>query len=507
MLKISDYAAMMLSFLAMLVFYLIFAGSLSVNLGISNSLETLELPEDFSVVRESNAKEPVYAVLCGGQGESEKTRNIIQMLSNLKKEYAVFSTVDEIDSTQAEALETILVTAEGWDEIGDKELLFRYVEESGMNLIFTSLPEGTETEEYNKAIGILQKGDTVSIEGIMLFEGMFIQDDMVYFEELEMDVQRVAVDARCKKLMVEKAEESVKQKDLIPLIWEKRYGEGCLYVVNGDFFTMEKGMGILTGILSQIEEDFIYPVVNAKANLIDSFPELDNPYEKEIKSMYSRDTYMFLRDIVWPAIVKLGESDTLIFSTRINQPVKEQNREKYNYLANLLKKRGYEIDENLEEKQLELPFVSSGHQRRMEEIFQMQSSISGWGLATHYLDISQVMGRNAGKPEYEWSGYSLELSKLAYDLYDDTEWMDAMTVSQALERYKRYLLIDPVITREEGQITVETGNFHDLCFYVIRTEKTVLDGEGYEIKNIGENAYLVRAIQEKIVIGLEEKPE
>lgn len=507
MLKISDYIAMMLSFLAMLIFYLIFAGSLSVNLGVSNSLETLEMPEDFSVIRESNVEEPVYAVLCGGQGESEKTQNLIHMLSNLKKEYAVFSTVDEINSKQAETLKTILVSAERWDEIGDKELLFKYVDEEGKNLIFTSLPEGTETEEYNKVIGILEKGEIVPIEGIMLFEGMFIQDDMVYFEELETDVQKVSVDARCKKLMVEKAEENVKQKDLIPLIWEKRYGKGCLFVVNGDFLTMEMGMGILTGILCQTEEDFVYPVVNAKANLIDSFPELDNPYDNQIKNMYSRDTYMFLRDIVWPSIVKLGESDTLIFSTRINQPVKEKDRKNYNYLADLLKKRGYEIDESLEEKELELPFVSAGNQRNSEEIVKMQSNISGWGLATHYLDISQVMGRNAGKPEYEWSGYSLELSKLFYDLYKDTDWMDAMTVSQAMERYKRYLLLNPVITGEKKQITIKTENFNDSCFYIIRTEKTVLAGDGYEAKKIGKNAYLIRVLQNKIVIGLEEEPE
>lgn len=447
---------------------------------------------------------PYYAA---SRGESEKTQNIIQMLSNLKKEYAVFSTIDEINSRQAETLDTILVTAEGWDEVGDKKLLFEYVEEEGKNLIFTSLPEGTEAEKYNKAIGILEKGDIVPIEGIMLFEGMFIQNDMVYFEELEMDVQKVSIDARCKKLMVENAEAAVKQKELIPLIWEKRYGEGRFYVVNGDFFTMEKGMGILTGILCQIEEDFIYPVVNAKANLIDSFPELDNPYENQIKNMYNRNTYMFLRDIVWPAIVKLGESDTLVFSTRINQPVKEKNRKNYNYLADLLKKRGYEIDESLEEKELELPFVSAGHQRNSEEIVKMQGSISGWGIATHYLDISQVMGRNAGKPEYEWSSYSLELSKLSYDLYKDTEWMDAMTVSQALERYKRYLVLNPIITRGERQITVETENFHDLCFYIIRTEKTVLAGDGYEAKKIGENAYLIRVLQDKIVIGLEEETE
>lgn len=507
MLKISDYVAMMLSFIAMLIFYLIFSGSLSVNLGISNSLEPMELPENFSMVKESNMEEPAYAVLCGSQEESERTKSIIRMLSELKKEYIVFSTVDEISSKQAEAIETIVITADSWEEIGDPELLLQYAEEAGKKLIFTHMPDGEENEEYSKTIGILERKGTVQIDGVMLFEGMFIQDDMVYFDELEMDVEDIAIDARCKKLMVEKSKEPVEQKELIPLIWEKRYGDGCFYVVNGDFLIAENGVGIFTGILRQIEEDFVYPVVNAKASLLDSFPELDNPYEAQMQNLYSRDSYMFLRDIVWPAIVKLGESDTLIFSARLNKPVKKEDEENYNYLADLLKKRGYEIDDSFTEKELELPYVSFGHERKEEEIFHMQSSISGMGLATHYLDVSQVMGRNAGKQEYEWSSYSLEWSKLSHDLYKETDWMDAMTVSQALERYKRYLLIDPVINKGKNQITIETGNFNDLCFYMIRTEKTVLPGEGYEVQEIGEEAYLIKVLRERIVIGLEEKPE
>lgn len=507
MLKISDYVAMMLSFIAMLIFYLIFSGSLSVNLGISTPLEPMELPEDFSVIRESNMEAPVYAVLCGSQGESERTKSIIRMLSDLKKEYAVFSTVDEINSRQAESLETIVITADRWDEMGDPGRLFQYAHEEGKNLIFTHMPKGGENEEYDKTIGILKKKETVQIDGVMLFEGMFIQEDMVYFDELEMSVADITVDARCKKLMVEKSKEPVEQKELIPLIWKKRYGEGCFYVVNGDFFGAEEGMGIFTGILCQIEEDFIYPVVNAKAILLDSFLDLDNPYEDQIQSMYNRDTYMFLRDIVWPAIVKLGESDTLIFSARLNKPLEKEDEKNYNYLADLFEKRGYEIDDSLTRQKLELPYVSFGHERKEEEIFHMQSSISGRGLATHYLDVSQVLGRNAGKPEYEWSSYSLELSKLSRDLYKETDWMDAMVVSQAFERYKRYLLMDPVIKKEKGQIIIETGNFNELCFYMIRTEKTVLPGEGYEVQEIGEGAYLVKVLQESIVIGLEESPE
>ena len=506
MLKVSDYVAMMLSFLAMLAFYLIFTGNLSINLGISNSLDPLEMPQEFSVIKESNEEEPVYAVLCGGQQEGQQTEDAIWMLSNLKKEYALFSTVEEISQEQIESVGTIVVTADSWNEIGNPAILLDYAEKQGKTLIFTGILEEKEGESYNKTIGILKNRGTATIDGIMISEGILIQG-MVYFDDLEMEVADITADARCRKLMIEKSKEDVEQRDLIPLLWEKRYGEGRFYVVNGDFLTKEKGMGIFTGILSQIEDIFVYPVVNAKANLLDSFPEFDNPYEEQIESLYSRNTGMFLRDILWPSIVKLGEPDGLVFSARLNRKVREQDEEDYEYLARLMEKRGCEIDDSFTEPEMQLPYVSKGHYRKEEEIFRMQSNVSGWGLSTHYLDISEVMGKNAENPEFEWSSYSLELSKLMNDLYKDADWLDAMTVSQALERYKRYLLAEPVITKGEDQITLETKDFHDECFYIIRTNKTVLPGAGYETERIGEDTYLIRSLQDKILIGLKEETE
>lgn len=475
------------------------------NLGINDPLETIELPENYSVEEEYKVEEPVFAVLCGNQETSERTQNVVKMVAGLKKEYAVFSTIDQITEQQAAKITTIVITADSWEEIGDKELLLQYAEQKGKNLIFTSIM-GEETGEYNKIIGISQNEGLAKIKGVMIFEEMFIQG-MVYYDDINMEVSDITTDARCKKLMVERTKKKVEQRDLIPLIWEKRYGKGCFYVVNGDFLTEEYGMGIFTGILSQMEDTFIYPVINAKANLLDSFPELDNPYESKIEELYSRDTNMFIRDIVWPSLVKLGESNTLVFSMRLNRPTEESEKDNYEYLAELIQKRCYEIDDSLTGKELELPYICSGHKRSEKEIFKMQSSISGAGLATHYLDMSEVMGKNADNQEYEWSGYSLELSKLMYNLYQDTEWIDAMTVSQALERYKRYLLIRPVIEKSEQQITIKTENFHDLCFYMIRTEKTVLSGDDYEVTKVGENAYLIEVLKDNITIQLKDDTE
>lgn len=502
MLKISDYISMMLSFFAIMIFYLIFSGSLSTNLGIYNTLDSIELPENYSVEEEYRSEEPVFAVICGNQETSEKTKNMVWMISNLKEEYAVFSTVDQISEQQAAKITTMVITAASWEEVGNKDLLIRYAEKQGKTLIFTGImPE--KTGEYNKTIGILKQGAYKKIDGLMIREGLFIQG-MVYYDNLEMEVSNISIDARCKKLMIEKTKKETKQRDLIPLIWKKRYGKGCFYVVNGDFLSEKSSMGIFTGILSLNDDTFVYPVINAKANLLDSFPELDNPYEDKINNLYSRDTNMFIRDIVWPFIVKLGEADTLMFSTRLNHPVGEGNQLDYEYLAEMMRKRSYEIDDSFSDKEWEMPYISSGHKRSENEIFKMQSGISGQGLATHSLDMSEIMGKNADDIEYEWSAYSLELSKLMYDLYKETDWMDSMIVSQAEERYKRYLFIHPVIEKNENQIKIKTENFHDVCYYMIRTEKTVLSGDGYELEQIGENAYLIEVWKDDITIPLRE---
>lgn len=504
MLKKTDFLYIGLSFLALLSLYLVMEGSITMNTGQYDFLEPLSFPKDYSVAEEYQAEDAEFAVLCGKQKESRKTREIIEMLSNLKIKYHVFSKAEQINSRQAEHLTTVVITAKSWDEIGNKDLLFQYAVEDGKNLLFTDILKD-EDGKYNKKTGILENRKQVQIEGIMIFEELLVQG-MVYYDDMECSVSDVRLDARCKKLMVERTKQEKEQRDLIPLVWQKRDGNGCYYVVNGNFLSAQSGMGILTGLLSQMQEDFIYPVVNAKVCLLDSFPELDNPYEKEIKELYSRDTNMFIRDIMWPSIVKLGEANHLIFTTRLNKPVSEENVISYEYLKKMMKKWQYEMDTGAGED-LELTYICAGHRRNSTDTFRMQSSVSGAGLAAQYLDMSEVMGKNADNPQYEWSKYSLELSKKMSALYQDMDWVDGLPFSQAKERYKRYLLISPEIRRKEAEIEITTSQFHDICFYIIRTDKRVLEGEGYETERIGENAYLIKVYSDRVTLSLEEKEE
>lgn len=500
MLKISDYVAIVLSFVAMLVLYLIVAHNLSISLALNELLNPVSLPESYDLAAEWESDEPEFALVCGQRGSAEETNEITALVSNLKKTYKVFPTVESITDDQAQSVRTIIVTATSWDQIGSADKLFQYAQE-GATVIFPHLMTGRNAETLNKTLGVLDVGEGTEIEGILLSDRLMVQDG-VYHDSLACSVSQVTVDSKCSKLMVEWSEEDKEQKDMIPLIWEKRHGSGALYVINGDFLNERYGMGILTGLLSCANDVFIYPVINAKVNFLDSFPQLDNPYEDRLQDMYSRDSNMFVRDIVWPYMVKLCEMNGLVITAHTESQPSPEVKDKFQGLVDMMERRGCEVIVGEDEPGSQVPYTVEGFTRSGESIFGVQCGVSGMALVSHYLDISQIMGTNADDPLYEWNTYSTELSKLMDEIYQDTEWVDAVTLSTAEERYKRYVMMQPEFDQADDGITIKTGNFDKMCFYLVRTEKPVSAGSNCEVTKVGEGAYLVKALDQEATLSL-----
>jgi len=500
MLKWSDYFAILLSFVGMLVFYLILSANMSINLGIFEQLTPLRIPTGYNPVSAWEETEPEIAVICGTHADGARTQDAAELLASLKKTYRLFSDVEDITAEQLSHIDVILITADRWDEIGDKETLLKYADE-GKKLIFSHLMTGTGAQEWNKVIGVLHNHGSIEIKGILLSEKLMVQG-MVYYDGLKNTVSDVDLDARCQKLMVEWSDDGREQKDMCPLIWEKRYGEGQIFVINGEFLNGDYGIGILTGLLSCAEDVFVYPVVNAKVNLLENFPELNNPYESQIQELYSRDTNMFLRDLVWPYLVKLCEVHRLVYSARTDGPVEADLERETQIFEEMIRRRGCQVDEGAGEAGL--PQVCSGHTRNDESVFKMESSVSGMGLAVHSLDMAEITGKNSDDSAYEWNAYSLELSKLMHDLYRNADWVDAMTLERAQKRYERYLLLRPEIRLGEDHISIKTENFDEVCFYMIRAEKRAAAQNNCEVTQVGKTAYLVKVTGQEATVLLQD---
>ena len=431
-----------------------------------------------------------------GRPESDWTKAAVEQLSSMKKTYRVFRDVEEISPSQAENLSVIIVTADRWEETGDPQKLLEYAEKGGKSIIFSHLMQEDRGEGWNRRIGIISNQGPTDIEGMLLSEDL-MPEGMLYYENLPLTVDGIRLDGRCGKLIVEWEGPETEAGDMIPLMWERRCGDGCFYGVNGDFLAGGGGLGLLTALLSRTSDIFVYPVVNAKVNLLDSFPEPAVRFDEEMQRLYSRDTDMFLRDIAWPSLIWQSESYGLVFTALSRGSAQG---DELDTMLDMLRRRGCEVV--TEPGELSIPIICSGHERSVESVFQMDCAISGAGLAVHYLDMAEVLGANANDRNYEWSTYSRELSELWWDLYRHADWVDPLSLSRAQERYNRYVMIRPEIRLGDSYVTIKTEEFNEICFYMIRTDRKVLPGKDYGVKQVGGNAWLIKTLAPEITVAL-----
>lgn len=490
MLKISDYVAITAGFFGILLFYLIFSGIIVIDYGTDSSLPVIEWEKTEEKEQLEIAE---YVVLYGTETESETTVQVMQMLDKLKKEYIAQSKIEDINDEQRNAARVFIVTTGNPDQADEQQELFDLAREEEKYIFYTTL--SGENADYEEQLGILERREETEIDGMMIFEGLLVQG-MVYYEELPMTVRDITLDASCTKMIQERSEKEKKQNLLIPLLWKKQCGSGKIYAANGTLFSDEADIGIFTGVLADMEDVFPYPVVNSNAVLLDYFPDYEHADQQTILELYSRDPVMYIRDVIWPAIDKIGHSEQLILSGRSH--VENKTDDYYDIQLQMQRSSGIILEG--EEGNL-LPVVCEGHLYSDDKRYQMESMASGEGLTSFYLDMREVMGSKEGT-EYEWAAYTLELSKTMYDTYKNIHFLESINWLEAEERFKRYEKIKPEFIVTDDSIQISADGFVDVWYCMIRTEKNLEDGLGYEAQKVGEDAYLLEIRQQEVVVTL-----
>lgn len=504
MLKISDYLAAVAGFAAVLIFYLVFSGNIVLTGGREPELPVLETSRETDAAGEEAARSDVaeYVVLKGTEDSSNVCQQITDMLDMLKKEYITEDRVDDLTEKQKEAAKVVIVAAEEPGNIGDWEALLDLAEYDGKAVLFTSVGSAGDDSAVNEEtgesleaeIGIRRRGEPFYVDGMIVMDGILIQG-LSYYESMPMKAEALSLDASCTKLIMEKSQTEKEQGDLAPLLWKKTYGKGKLYAVNAPFFKNETGIGIFTGILADMQEVFVYPVVNSSTVLLDHFPEYDQTDEALIRQWYSREVSSYVRDVIWADVAQAASESNLILSGRSG--VDRESEEFLELEAQVAKQGGEILNEN--EGTL-LPVIYDRYWSNDRARYRMESAASGMGLASFYLDLLEVMGSKGADAEYEWSAYNSELSGTIYDIFRNNNFLTSRKWSQAEEAYKRYEQIKPEITVLDDQIRIRADGFADVWYCILRMKDKPGAGDGYEATEIGENAYLLEISQAEVTI-------
>ncbi|MDE7446444.1 MAG: DUF2194 domain-containing protein [Lachnospiraceae bacterium] len=492
MLKISDYLAITAGFAGIFLFYLIFSGGLQIDYGTEETLPVIEWEEPEEKPQPETAQ---YVVLYGNEKGSELSCQIMQMLDKLKKEYLAKGTMEELSERQKEEAEVFIITTGSLEEADEEYELLSLIRDDGKRAFYTIL--SGENAEYEQELGILKSRGETEIDGMMIFDGLLVQG-MVYYADLPMEVRDVSLEAACTKLIQEQSRTIKEQRNLIPLLWKKQYGNGKIYSCNGPFFESESDIGIFAGVLFDMEETFLYPVVNSRAVLLDYYPDPEHADAQTIYELYSRDPIAYIRDVIWPAIDKVGHESDLVISGR--SYMKNKDDDFYDIQRQMQRNKGIVMEEG---EGTILPIISEGHSQSDEKRYRMESAASGWGIASCYLDMREVMGSKGNLEEFEWAAYSNELTKNIYDIYRNNQFLESVNWLEAQERLKRYERIAPVFEVTDDHIQIRADGFVDVWYCMVRTDRNLEDGQGYEMQKVGEDAYLLQIERQEITITMQ----
>lgn len=243
--------------------------------------------------------------------DSTQGKFIQQGLQYLKKSYNINESLLSYSNEDLKDIGVIIIAAEDMTNVYDFEIVQRCMK-NGINIIMANMPKTKDlNDEWYELMGIKSKGDNYVQGGVRVLSGFFIGGQHDY-KKMELQTSEVKVSSTAKSYIVslldESKEATLENEGIIDILWRNIYEDSQIYVVNGDLFNDSTSMGILTAIFNQIVPDFIYPVVNAKALIIENAPYLSSENENVLKEKYARDTQRFFEDIVLPDIVALSLS-------------------------------------------------------------------------------------------------------------------------------------------------------------------------------------------------------
>lgn len=509
MLRVRDYLIISGSFVLLIVFFLIFQANFSINRTYVDESKPLQVDtSDYHNIA-VNDMNPEVLVLCGKNEKNNWLKHVQEVLAGMKVSYCVRSQVNDFQKYKFNNIHTIILAMESWSELEDPEQILKLVEEKGLSLIVTNCSEVDEQEEIAEKIGIVQNEGRSQVDGMVVFDGIMFQG-LTYYFDYPMEITDYYLDPFCKTWIVEYTKEQKEPGDKINLLWEKRLGKGDIFVFNNNLIPIGEGGGLLAGVISRMQDVMVYPIVNARVELIDYCPDVANGDEEVLKNLYNRNEFMINRDIFWPALSKILDSNGLVGSLYTHVSTEEMSTQNYQYIKNTILKKGHVVFENQQpgtKDDVTLPIAVKGNQYSEKAVFAMKSQIAYMGLASHYLDMRDVLGKNQYDDNYEWSGYSLELSKLLNAAYKDSEWLERVSATEAIERYKRYLIMEPSIYVSDESIEIRTSNFYGECYFITHSKRKLKQvlSQDYEIEELREEYYLITAKQPRVEIYFEEQ--
>jgi hypothetical protein len=259
--------------------------------------------------------------------------NIIQTLTYMHKE-SVEAPLNALP-TDLKNYTGVIITFEEIDQMRHLNELITYVEEGGS--VFFAIRPGINDALYSmyRKLGIYEVGSYTTATGIELLSNILIMKKGMRIDEDFLQNSSLMVGLGPTSRL------HVKSINNIPLLWDVPFKRGKFVVFNGTFLSTKDNRGLITGSISLMKDDYIYPIMNMKIANIDDFPApVPKGYHSLIRKNHDMDTESFYRNIWWPFIqegakrydLKYAGYAIQTYNNRIQAPFSDETGEQQDQL-------------------------------------------------------------------------------------------------------------------------------------------------------------------------------
>lgn len=257
----------------------------------------------------------------------EIKNNFQQTLKYMKQkteEISIQSIPQDFDSYKM-----VIVTFEDIDQFQDINQIDSYVKNGG-KFFFAIRPDLDEAfyKLYRK-LGIYEVGGFTKVKGIKLTSNIFITQKGLIIKDDFIENSSLSVGLEKRASIYAKA-----ASNDLPLLWDVEYGKGKFMVFNGTMYITKGNRGLMSGSISLLLDNFMYPVLNMKLIYLDDFPApVPSGYNDKIFNELKLDIPTFYRNVWWPFIQKQSAKYDLkytgvviqTYNNRVSPPFDSKN--------------------------------------------------------------------------------------------------------------------------------------------------------------------------------------
>lgn len=484
---------------------------------------------------------------------SDKGSIVEDGLKSAKIEYSLVPSLNQIKSTDANLILDSNILNHG----EDLKVIQKFIDEK-KTIIFLNMPKLKYIEDYklNKILGISNIKKEIHQKELNIVPGFMLGGLH------ELDINYTSYDL---KLLSTTKVYAFGEKNL-SIIWRNTYNGSQIYVVNGPFMETQASYGILSSLISEIYEDYIYPIVNARLMTYEDFPYISYENKEKLEELYNRDAMKFQHDILLPDILGINKRRGFVpngylsigFEYKLKNNINDYSLGQIKGFKTQIYKVGGEIgikyseeaefEENIYkdifgQEDIKSVFVNEKIKdvEKLKDRLPLLQSVLGppqCGNNFGYLDEEIVCIpitidgiKNTGEERLKFiSGvtafgaivHNLSLKDIVLSKGDQENWTEtSKSYIKFIDDYrKRFEILknrnikevsnavkifrnnSPNINLSSNKIEIRLHSWYGEAYYILRTDKEIVNIKNGKVEKLEEGTYLITAKNKEVDIEM-----